>query len=95
MNETRLADGVSALVGDVVTICLQYPRNSQHKSIEIDLEDVRAADNIRVSYDFDRDGWKIEQDKKAHLDGIDEEWVEVSFIQAWQFEDKDTRSFER
>lgn len=66
---------------------LWYPRNSWPNRIQVGLTDVRAADDIRISYDFARDGWKIEQasifewsvDDKI----MDEDWQEVAFIQAW------------
>ena len=47
----------------VAVIDLQYPRNSPPRvtTLEVGLEDVRAADSIQVSYDFDRDGWIVKQ----------------------------------
>ena len=47
----------------------------------------RAADDIRISYDSDRDGWKIEQASIFEWEADDEicdpDWQEVAFIQAW------------
>ena len=55
--------------------------------IQIGLVDVRAADDIRVSYDFDRDGWAIHQQPDWPVETTEEEgeppWVEVAFIRAW------------
>ncbi len=48
------------------------------KEIEIGLEHVRAADSIRVRYDFDRDGYVILQSSADPDD-----WQEVAFVQAW------------
>ena len=48
--------------------------------------DVRASDDIRVSYDFERDGWKIEQASRFSFEisePFNEDWQEVAFIQAW------------
>jgi hypothetical protein len=49
--------------------------------------DVRAADSIRLSYDFDRDGWKIEQASTFTWTDADTEmdpdWQEVAFVKAW------------
>jgi len=46
----------------------------------------RAADPIRIKYDFKRDGWIIQQGSKWEW-GEDEEincdWQEVAFIKAW------------
>ena len=75
--------------GDVVAVELWYPRvnTARAQRVEVGLVDVRAADNIRVSYDFYRDGWKIEQASVFEWeadDGVfDEGWAEVAFVQAW------------
>ncbi len=54
---------------------------------EIGLMDVRAADAIRVSYDFERDGYVIQQASIVEWDADDtvqdEDWQEVAFIPAW------------
>lgn len=55
-----------------------YPRHGNNEHLEIALVDIRSSDGIRVSYDFDRDGWKIEQP----LDN--DEWAEVVLIPSWQ-----------
>lgn len=72
---------------DELHVDLQYPRNSDIKKIVVGLMDVRAADSIRISYDFDRDGYKIEQASIFEWAGDDEVcdhgWQEVAFIQAW------------
>mgnify|MGYP003421207567 CR=1 FL=1 len=66
---------------------LWYPRTRPMKFVEVGLCDIRAADNIRVSYDFERDGWKIEQasnfSRSAEDQERDEDWAEVAFIKAW------------
>lgn len=72
-----------------------YPRLEAQpiKYLEVGLMDVRASDNIRISYDYDRDGWKIEQASIFSWDGDDEicdpDWQEVSFVQAWGREKSD------
>ena len=80
--------------GESLHVDLWYPRNdtSTVKSIVIGLMDVRAADGIRVSYDFERDGWKIEQASTFEWDAEDEicdpDWQEVAFVKAWAREIK-------
>jgi hypothetical protein len=73
--------------GDALHIQLWYPRNSAIDKIVLGLCDVRAADDIRISYDFDRDGWKIEQASIFEWDGddpvCDPDWQEVAFVEAW------------
>ncbi len=58
------------------------------KQFVVGLCDVRAADSIRISYDYDRDGYKIEQASIFEFDCddtvCDEDWQEVAFIQAWK-----------
>jgi len=82
LNEARLS-------GDELHIDLWYPALSGNRvrAFVIGLMDVRAADNIRVSYDFERDGWKIEQASTFAWDMGDEvcdpDWQEVAFVQAW------------
>lgn len=78
--------------GRVLDIELWYPRIENIDTIEIGLVDVRAADSIRIRYDFERDGYAILQasvfewpvDDKV----CDADWQEVAFIPAWQ---RDTR----
>ena len=56
--------------------------------IEVGLVDVRAADSIRIHYDFDRDGYSIEQASIFEWEEDDEvcdpDWKEVSFVPAWE-----------
>ena len=72
---------------------LFYPRNEgQPKYLQLSLMEVRAADDIRVSYDFERDGWVIEQASTFEWslgDTVcDPDWAEVAFIRAWAREKK-------
>jgi hypothetical protein len=73
--------------GDTLHIDLWYPRSDDFevKQIQVGLIDVRAADDIRVSYDFDRNGWVIQQASDWELDDTerDQGWTEVAFVEAW------------
>ncbi len=78
---------------DDIQVNLEYPRSEDSpKFIRVDLVDVRAADAIRISYDFKRDGWVIEQASVFEWSGDDPEcdmkWKEAAFCKAWQFEGK-------
>ncbi len=78
---------------DTKQVELEYPRIvGRPKYLQISLTDVRAADDIRVFYDFERDGWVIEQASIFEwLLGdtmCDPDWAEVAFIQAWAREKK-------
>jgi hypothetical protein len=79
-------------LGDTMFASLWYPRSSEKKYIEVDLIDVRAADGIRISYDFDRDGYVIEQASDFGPWELGEEsdpdWQEVAFVKAWAREKK-------
>lgn len=80
---------------DTVYINIEYPRveNSKRKRVNVGLEDVRAADDILIEYDFDRDGYVIKQASKFEWDiddlVCDPDWQEVAFIQAWAREDNE------
>ena len=71
----------------IIYVDLEYPRlEGNPEEIEVGLTDVRAADSIRILYDFERDGWVIKQGSKFTFkvgEDIDEDWQEVAFIGAW------------
>ena len=88
-NAKEILDDARVYDEDTINIELQYPRNPGNiSSFIIGLMDVRAADDIRVSYDFDRDGWKIEQQSEFVWSMNDPKrdpgWTEVAFVKAWQ-----------
>ena len=67
---------------------LFYPRvDGNARAVEVGLTDVRAADSLRIEYDFERDGWSIKQASKFGWDAgdtvCDPDWQEVAFVQAW------------
>lgn len=73
---------------EVLGVDIWYPRIEDTPSkVQIGLIDVRAADDIRVEYDFERDGWKISQASTFEWDMDDEvcdpDWQEVAFVEAW------------
>lgn len=78
--------------GDTLCVENTYPNITKVgvKYFEIDQESVRASDGIRLHYDYDRDGWVIEQPTKliwlANDDPCDMGWKEVAFIQSWALE---------
>lgn len=85
--------------GDTACLDIWYPEQRDVKFVEIGLMAVRATDSIRISYDFDRDGWKIEQASKFSWscddDLCDRDWQEVSFIQAWGRAETEEQEAER
>jgi hypothetical protein len=73
---------------DIPDVELWYPRIEGNADIiQIGLSDVRAADDIRIRYDFVRDGYVILQasifEWHADDDVCDMDWQEVAFIRAW------------
>ncbi len=67
---------------------LSYSRTPGNPAqVEVELEDIRAADSLLIYYDFDRDGWSINQASRFEWPAEDAEcdpdWQEVAFIQAW------------
>lgn len=67
---------------------LYYPRARVTQTIKVGLLDVRAANDIHIQYDFERDGWVIlsdlvDPDNPPNLDEYRPPLKEVSFIPAW------------
>jgi hypothetical protein len=70
---------------------LKYPYNKEIDTIQIGISDIRAADDVRVRYDFERDGWVMEQPRQYYIpeEGFYElgvEWIESAFCPSWQYE---------
>lgn len=67
----------------VLWVNLQYPRTTEDRhpvtTVQIALTDVRAANCIRVEYDFERDGWVVKQMPEECL-GEDDPFKEVAFV---------------
>jgi hypothetical protein len=95
----RVKPDYASMRGDELTATIWYPRvktvlgeeeDERPRSV-VDLCCVRAADPIRVTYDFERDGWRIEQAQRFCWESGDEVcdpcWKEVTFVQAWASED--------
>lgn len=82
-------------IGDTIHVDLWYPRAeaATAKFIQIGLVDVRAADDLRIRYDFDRDGWVVEQASRWEWEPddtvCDPGWREAAFLQAWQFDERE------
>lgn len=73
----------------VLRVDLWYPRQDKicennASAIICGLVDVRAADDLRIHSDFKRDGWVISQ--PVWVKNNYDEWREVFFAQAWEFE---------
>ena len=73
---------------DVFGVELWYPGiGNNPTTIQVGLLHVRAADDIRIKYDFERDGWVIQQasvfEWEANDNVMDEDWQEVAFVRAW------------
>ena len=74
----------------MVEMWYQRPRVNY---VEVGLVDVRATDNIRIHYDFDRDGWVIEQatvsewSSDEEFEKVGEGWTEVAFAGAYALTD--------
>jgi len=88
MKKVWLNRGIIDSEFDVPIIELFYPRVEGNASIvEVGLSDVRAADSLRIEFDFDRDGYSIKQASIFEWDADDEvcdpDWQEVAFVPAW------------
>jgi hypothetical protein len=72
----------------LILVSIDYPRSSDNPdTVQVDLCDVRAADGIRVKYDFSRDGWLVLQGRQARPgevgDDWRDDWTEKAFVPAW------------
>jgi hypothetical protein len=93
MDEDRVHFGTGAgdeglwISAEEIHAELWYPRNEgSRKRVVIGLSDVRAASDITVEYDFDRDGWSVT--REVYREVGDElattgTFVEVCLIPAW------------
>lgn len=93
-NRTNLGTAEAWVRGRCAHVELMYPRiDGKTDTVEVGLCDVRAADSIRIRYDFERDGWAIMQASTFEWPADDEEcdadWQEVAFVQAWDLEKPD------
>lgn len=81
-------------------VTLTYPPRTdadntkgQIRYVVFDQEATRASDGVRLHYDYERDGFVVEQNKPrlrktdndgyAHVDN----WTEVGFFQSWALAD--------
>jgi hypothetical protein len=90
-DETNFDCQGSRLSG-VLNVELAYPRRDigprKFDTVEVGLNDTRAADGLRIKFDFDRNGWAIEQQlwwkmpDRQMCDEVDH-WYEVAFVPAW------------
>lgn len=86
------SNGPTAFVRDgaiIVDLWYPYPDSEGIKHVQVGMNAVRATDGIRVSYDFDRDGWVIHQPWPVDVQvgenayRVDEDWREVAFVRSW------------
>lgn len=71
--------------GQDLDLTLTYPGLAEERgvgycAVQIDQEATRASDGIRVRYDYDRDGWVIEQPTRRSEPQV---WVETAFVESW------------
>lgn len=102
IHESPYGDGPNnfhiAVHGRELHVDLTYPPRDEVEAeklgtirhVVIDQESVRASDGIRVHYDYQRDGFVIEQastfewnsEEESNADNA-EDWQEVAFVQSW------------
>lgn len=78
--------------GRTLAVTLLYPprddaeQPEKPRFVEFDQESVRASDGIRIHYDYERDGYVIEQSSRFAWGAegpCDPDWQEVAFVQSW------------
>lgn len=80
--------GGACVSGDVIRVDLWYPGvEGNPTAVEVDLMHVRASDGLRISFDFERNGWSIKQASTFQWEPGDEvqdsDWQEVAFVHSW------------
>lgn len=78
------------VAGDTLDISLTYPEITKTgcRYVHVNQESTRASDGVRLSYDYDRDGWSIQQQVQVDHGGLidtpnPDEWIEVAFVRSW------------
>lgn len=75
--------------GDEVWVVLKYPHRAvapihgRAEHIVVDQDSTRSSDGLRITYDYDRDGYVIEQSTGAYDKDSSLVWVESVFLKAW------------
>ncbi len=88
ITEKILTNNILGVDGQTLRVDLFYPLcEGSINEIEIGLCDVRAVDDIRVSFDHSRNGYVIKQASRDRYneDGEeqDEDWQEVAYVEAF------------
>jgi hypothetical protein len=109
LHESQYGEGPQnfhiAKHGDELHAVLTYPpwtdadnTKGQCRYVYVNQEAVRASDGVRLHYDYERDGFVVEQPKpRLRALGGDsytdeEEWIEVGFFASWAFNNREDGS---
>ena len=81
-----------ARIDDELHVELTYPKITKdgYRYVVFDQESIRASDSIRISFDYDRNGYKIESPTRLSWDSCapdagDMKWKESAFVPAWLY----------
>jgi hypothetical protein len=74
-----------------ITVDLWYPRLPEFPDeVHVGLTDVRAAEDLVIRFDFDRNGWVLLQEEFTEVaDGLmpTGQTTEVGFVPAWNIKE--------
>jgi hypothetical protein len=87
-NKSTILENAQVRSDGTLVLDLWYPGLDESiGALEVGLMDVRAADSIRIRYDFERNGWSVLQasvfEWAADDTALDSDWQEVAFVPAW------------
>lgn len=88
--------GVSLdIIGETASFEFLYPPYEKDpvgekvRYLGVGISTGRASDGIRIHYDFERDGYSIEQPQQLSWNCDDKvcdmKWKETAFVQSWHF----------
>ena len=69
-----------AVCDNILDVCLMYPTQNEINMIELDVCAVRVTNPVRITYDFERNGWSILQQTSFDEDIGESQWSEKAFL---------------
>lgn len=79
-NLTKIENAEIYQQENILDVCLWYPRDNPINTVYLDLCDIRATTPIKITYDFERNGWSILSQTKFNGKTGEATFEEVAFV---------------